>query len=106
MSYLNMYQRPIYSVPLYVIYDCAEWMTAIKWAPNKRAAMEYLTYLASADSNRYRYILSSYLETLEPAPSETVFWNQNINSYGWSSADLSSNVAYGEDPHMYYKRGN
>ena len=54
MSYLNMYQRPIYSVPPYVIYDCAEWMAAIKWAPNKRAAIEYLTYLSSADSNRYR----------------------------------------------------
>ena len=104
MSYLNMYQRPIYSVPLYVVYDCAQWMVDNQWAPNQREAMYQLNYLASTDSNRYRFILSAYLESLEPPPSETTKWNQNINSYGWSSGDLIHNMAYGEDPHMYYRR--
>jgi hypothetical protein len=97
MAHLNIYQRPISAVPPYVVENCALWMVKNRQSANLESARVKLAWLSGADVNRYRYILSAYLESQQPPKSDIYKFNQNVQSY------KTSCLPYGE-PHMFYKR--
>ena len=96
MSYI--YQRSIEAVPLFVLYECADWMVTTQRARTQPEAMLRLNYLSKFNTVAYKAIISAYLESIEPAKSETTSWNRNVNIY-----NAGPSVPYGE-PHMWYKR--